>query len=184
MEARRLNILKHKKIFLDFDGVLFNSAVEAYNVCEKIDKNWKSLSLKTLTFEEFMEIRPTINDSGDFLPYYVDSGALSQVTSEDYKEEFYRIRKLMAKEDNYTLNYFPKYRFLDMLIPLILQYPQSFFILSTRDSSSISSVVRMLNQFKHLQREIYKEYVLKLMLCWGKIFVLLIVIVDTSLTTY
>lgn len=137
-----------RKIILDFDGVLFDSAIEAYHVCELVAKSWEKLKLKSLTIEEFMRFRPKIKDSGDFLRYYADSEVQTDVLINEYKEKFYLARQELKHETDYSTKYFPIYEFTKNLIPLIMEHPDFFYILSTRDINSIQTVIQRYVPFK------------------------------------
>ena len=56
-------------MMLDFDGVLFNSAYEAYQVCELVSQNDSSLR-RGIHFEEFMEFRAQLTDAWQFNRLY------------------------------------------------------------------------------------------------------------------
>ena len=50
-------------IVFDFDGVLFDSAYEAYKVCQLIVSSKKINSIRTnITYEEFQKHRPSVAD--------------------------------------------------------------------------------------------------------------------------
>lgn len=136
-----------RKIILDFDGVLFDSAVEAHAVCESVPKNWNNLSLKTFSFPDFMKFRKHINTSTDFLTYYLDDTIIDQKLKSQFKAIFYAQRKTLSVSDGYVKKYFPPYKFFHDIKELISENPDSFYILSTRDEESIKSTLKHYVEF-------------------------------------
>lgn len=130
-----------RSIILDFDGVLFNSALEAHAVCENIPKKWGNVSLKTFTFDEFMKFRSRINNSEDFLKYYLNEGDFNENLKEAFKKKFYKSREILREEKNYIQNYYPPYEFFGYIREMINAQPNSFYILSTRDEGSIKATL-------------------------------------------
>jgi len=58
-------------IVFDFDGVLFDSAFEAYKVCQLIVTSKKINEIKTnITYEDFQRHRPSVADVKDFIPLF------------------------------------------------------------------------------------------------------------------
>lgn len=137
-----------RKVILDFDGVLFDSAVEAHAVCESIPKNWNNLSLKTFSFPEFMKFRKHINTSTDFLPYYVGNTVIDQELKKQFKATFYAQRKIISLTKNYVKENFPPYKFMYDIRELITENPDIFYVLSTRDEDSIKATLKSYVQFK------------------------------------
>ena len=90
-------------IVLDFDGVLFNSAYEAYQVCEKVVKDLPKFR-RGVHFDEFMEFRSCLTDAWQFnrlysrerkLKDYTDL-AMIEADSDDwgFAEKFFQARKI------------------------------------------------------------------------------------------
>ena len=52
-------------IILDFDGVLFDSAFEAYQVCQKVTTSIPNLR-KNVDYEEFLQFRKYLTDRVKF----------------------------------------------------------------------------------------------------------------------
>jgi len=133
-------------ILLDFDGVLFNSAYEAYQVCERTaDTN--QLYRKNLSFDEFMTFRGQVTDAWQFSRLYNGSRTLEDITklsvqSADeidwtFARSFFRTREEMMKDPNWAKVMSP-YPFFYQIRPFLQKFPEVFKILSTRNASSIS----------------------------------------------
>jgi hypothetical protein len=133
------------KIVLDFDGVLFNSAFEAYSVCNRSvqeDGRYR----QTVGFEEFLSFRGHVVDAWQYRRLYDESvydsdfAALEHVepTEEDwaFAERFFATRRTMMEDPDWPKVMAP-YDFFFMLKPLLLSHPGYFHVLSTRDSASI-----------------------------------------------
>ena len=151
---------KIKNIILDFDGVLFNSAVEAHLVCENVIKTWSGPPLNSFTFKEFMRFRGKIADSSDFLKYYMMDGERCEELKSEYKLLFYKTRKDLSKTEDYVFKNYPPFAFFNNIIPLIKRFPNNFYILSTRDKVSIHNA--LLNYVDFLPENIFgqEEYII------------------------
>lgn len=132
-------------ILLDFDGVLFNSAYEAYQVCEnlaKVDERCR----QELTFEEFMRFRAHLTDAWQFSRLYQKDRLLRDVTKLkevepdeqdwNFASNFFAAREVMIKNPEWAKLMSP-YPFFYQLRPMMIKYPQIFKILSTRNKYSI-----------------------------------------------
>lgn len=133
------------KIALDFDGVLFNSAYEAFAVANKardfLPKNFSST--KDMIFSEFLELLPSIGNSSDYCRYFVSSPKAKDYNDKQdpvvtqFVQSFYAARQELSSEPNYIERYFPAFEFFHLIKPLLLTQPKRFVILSTRDEQSI-----------------------------------------------
>lgn len=132
-------------ILLDFDGVLFNSAYEAYQVCEflaKNDSNYRS----EIPFEEFMAFRRQLTDAWQFSRLYTktrllnDFRCLGQIKPDEhdwhFADTFFEARAEMIKDPDWAKLMAP-YSFFYQIQPLLKQHANSFRILSTRNHASI-----------------------------------------------
>lgn len=132
-------------ILLDFDGVLFNSAFEAYQVCEYVgarDPQYRH----GVSFDEFMVFRGHLVDAWQFCRLYrkdrllreVDK--LSQCVADaqdwEFARAFFAARAEMMQDPGWAKLMSP-YPFFYQLRPLLQKYPDSFRILSTRNRASI-----------------------------------------------
>jgi hypothetical protein len=152
-----------KPLFLlDFDGVLFNSAYEAYQVCEHLASR-ESHYRQGVSFDEFMIFRAQLTDAWQFCRLYHKERILCDVSKlhdvkpdiQDWKfaEEFFEARAEMMKDLDWPKLMSP-YPFFHQLRPLLIKYPQTFKILSTRNKSSIQ---RTLEFFEADAIEIYGQ---------------------------
>jgi hypothetical protein len=135
----------HLLIILDFDGVLFNSAYEAYQVCEWVSKKNSDLR-RGLHFEEFMEFRAKLTDAWQFNRLYNKKSALKDFSllstiepdGDDwaFSKSFFSARAELMADENWAKLMSP-YPFFYQVKPLINECPNLFKILSTRNESSI-----------------------------------------------
>lgn len=149
-------------ILLDFDGVLFNSAYEAYQVCEYVARNDPAYR-HGVSFDEFMVFRGHLTDAWQFCRLYRKDRLLKDVTKlfecvageEDwaFSRAFFAARAEMMKDPDWAKLMSP-YPFFYQLRDLLQKYPDSFKILSTRNRASIQ---RTLEFFEAQQIEIYGQ---------------------------
>lgn len=149
-------------LLLDFDGVLFNSAYEAYQVCEHFAHQHTEYR-KSIDFEEFMEFRAHLTDAWQFCRLYQkdrqvqDLHTLHTLKPDDqdwaFAKRFFDSRAEMIKDPDWAKLMSP-YPFFYQLRPLLKKYPQSFKVLSTRNVASIS---RTLEFFEADGIEIYGQ---------------------------
>jgi hypothetical protein len=147
---------------LDFDGVLFNSAYEAYQVCEHLASG-ESRYRQGLSFDEFMIFRAQLTDAWQFCRLYHKERILRDVSKlhevepdiHDWRfaEEFFEARAEMMKDLDWPKLMSP-YPFFHQLRPLLIKYPETFKILSTRNKLSIQ---RTLEFFEADAIEIYGQ---------------------------
>jgi 5-bromo-4-chloroindolyl phosphate hydrolysis protein len=143
-----------KKLFilLDFDGVLFNSAYEAYLVCEEMAKKDKRLR-RELSFDEFMIFRSQLTDAWQFSRLYDKGRILKNVDKLrdieadkidlEFSDYFFSTRKEMMKDLDWPKLMSP-YSFFYQLKPIMNKLSENFKILSTRNYESIN---RTLNYY-------------------------------------
>lgn len=149
-------------ILLDFDGVLFNSAYEAYQVCEHLAKG-DDRYRHGLSFDEFMSFRAQLTDAWQFCRLYQKNRILRDIAklhevvpdADDWRfsEGFFAARAEMIKDPDWAKLMSP-YPFFYQLRPLLMQYPLTFKILSTRNKASIQ---RTLEFFEADGIEIYGQ---------------------------
>jgi len=134
------------KIVLDFDGVLFNSAFEAYSVCNRCvegDGDYR----QDVDFEEFLEFRAFVTDAWQYRRLYAfawqgepfDELPHVKAIDEDwaFATRFFAAREEMMADSDWPKVMSP-YDFFFRLKPLLTQHPEYFHVLSTRDRASIS----------------------------------------------
>ena len=149
-------------ILLDFDGVLFNSAYEAYRVCERATRG-NSTYRQGISFEEFMEFRRYLIDAWQFNRLYSKSLHLRDYSSlaelapcdEDWEftKKFFEVRSEMLVDPEWPKLMSP-YNFFFEIKHLLVQHPNLFKILSTRNEESIRKTLEF-NSVKNL--EIYGQ---------------------------
>ena len=131
------------KIILDFDGVLFDSAYEAYCVCEKAAELSESLRMRhDVSYTEFRFHRPSVKNAQDFIPLYYSNSDSTAVDIPTFLECFFNARTVLMQEDDYSVKYFPRCQFLDMILPYMQNDTSCFHILSTRDTTSIDMAMK------------------------------------------
>ena len=152
-------------ILLDFDGVLFNSAYEAYQVCENLSDQYTEYRTD-VTFEEFMEFRSYLTDAWQFCRLYQKDRLLNDIQllhtvmrdaqDDTYTERFFASRAEIMKDSDWAKLMSP-YPFFYQIRPLLNSYPEAFKIISTRNSASI---LRTLEFFDVGNVEIFgQEYI-------------------------
>ena len=169
---------QNKIIFLlDFDGVLFDTSLEAYYVmCET--KSEGSVNSETVIdskkYAKFLDLRPFVTSAWQY--YWVDKYVQmsknessyeyfasekimdNNSDSQEFEKKFLSNRKKLSK-----CNYFNKpvaapYRFWNMIQPLIEMYPDRFVILSTKDEESIIQTIETNNKaFKFDANRIFSK---------------------------
>ena len=132
-------------ILLDFDGVLFNSAYEAYRVCEAVAKRGTGCR-SGVSFDDFMACRANLTDAWQFSRLYHEDRVLSdcsklyQVEPDErdwaFADQFFAARAEMIKDPDWAKLMSP-YPFFHQLRPHLLQHTSNFKILSTRNRASI-----------------------------------------------
>lgn len=153
--------MKSTAIFLDFDGVLFNTAKEAYVVA--VVATGKVTSHDVIDFDSshyhaFMMYRYLVGPAWNY--YYVlneiEKGnhspesinyALENAEWNKYKrfeKSFFDTRKRLQCEDfEFWLSLNVAYPFLGMMKALIHKYTENFFIVSTKDVLTISRLLKL-----------------------------------------
>jgi hypothetical protein len=134
------------KIVLDFDGVLFNSAFEAYSVCNHTVEGDGDFR-EQVDFQEFLEFRAYVTDAWQYRRLYDKSvfnrhfDQLPQIAPDEhdwlFAKRFFEARKRMMENPDWPKVMSP-YDFFFLLKPLMSQHPDRFHVLSTRDTKSIS----------------------------------------------
>lgn len=132
------------KFVLDFDGVLFNSAFEAYSVCNETVAG-KEGCRQDVSYEEFLSFRSVVTDAWQYNRLYsskrsvpVSAVATIKPDAEDWQfsHDFFEAReRIMADPDWPKL--MPPYDFFYLVKPYLIEYPQHFAILSTRNVKSL-----------------------------------------------
>lgn len=132
------------KLVLDFDGVLFNSAFEAYSVCRRAVADTPSYR-QDVSFEDFLTFRSVVTDAWQYNRLYderclVQAEHLHEVVPNDedwdFSRRFFAARDEMMHDPDWPKLMAP-YDFFFLLRPLMLAHRERFAILSTRNVESI-----------------------------------------------
>lgn len=132
------------KLVLDFDGVLFNSAFEAYTVCGNTVADAPHYR-QDVSFEEFLNFRSVVTDAWQYHRLYdprclVPAEHLHEVVpNEDdwaFSRRFFAARGVMMGDPDWPKLMAP-YDFFFLLRPLLVARRDRFAILSTRNVESI-----------------------------------------------
>jgi hypothetical protein len=137
-------------VLLDFDGVLFDSIAEVYEICKLVAIRDPELR-QDITFSEFCEFRKFVSDAWHYRILYsptydgdAPAARLLQDPSPDdriFSKEFFRARSELIGTDLW-INAFRPYEFFYSVRDLIRVNVSAFTILSSRDSISIKSVLK------------------------------------------
>lgn len=147
---------KNTVFILDFDGVLFDTSLEAYYVMHETHEPGsinKSVLVDQKKYSRFIELRPFVTSAWQY--YWVNKYVHEKKDESNYEyysseklydnnkesEEFEK-RFLKNREKLISLNYFNKpvslpFKFWNLIEPLIEIEPEKFLILSTKDKESI-----------------------------------------------
>ena len=144
--------LAEPRIVLDFDGVLFNSAYEAYTVCNLATRDNPAYR-QGVSFDEFMQCRVHLTDAWQFNRLYSvkrHTGRFATLRQarpgEDdraFTRAFFAARAAMMLDPESPKAMAP-YDFFFQIRPLLIAQPERFAILSTRN---VESIRRTLNFF-------------------------------------
>lgn len=137
------------KFLLDFDGVLFNSAFEAFTVANRAVAGETGYR-DDVAYEEFLEFRGYVTDAWQYNRLYskrlaVKASAVPtlQPVEEDWEfsKKFFEMRKVLMQDPEWP-KVMPPYDFFYLLKPYIVAHPDRFAILSTRNVQSIVEALR------------------------------------------
>ncbi|MEJ7925884.1 hypothetical protein WG908_03830 [Sphingobium sp. AN641] len=132
------------QFLLDFDGVLFNSAFEAYSVANRCAEGRPGFR-QDISYEEFLVYRAAVTDAWQYFRlysehHYIPPESLPTVspTEEDwaFAHAFFDARKVMMQDPDWP-KVMPPYDFFYLLKPILRAHPERFAILSTRNVQSI-----------------------------------------------
>lgn len=132
------------KFVLDFDGVLFNSAFEAYTVANHATEGQPECR-QDITYEEFLSYRSVVTDAWQYNRLYSRDHALPASVIHEFKPDnsdwqfasaFFDARKAIMRDPEWP-KVMPPYDFFLLLKPFLHRYPERFVILSTRNVQSI-----------------------------------------------
>jgi len=133
---------------LDFDGVLFNSAFEAYSVANKATEGRPEYR-QGVSYEEFLVFRGVVTDAWHYNRLYhreiaVPADAVPGLEPNEadwaFAKDFFEARRVMMLDPEWPKVMVP-YDFFFLVQPLLLASPDRFAILSTRNLKSIQETL-------------------------------------------
>jgi len=164
----QLKCLNTNMVILDFDGVLFHSHLEVYNVCQSLAEKHSDLR-QDVTLRQFLDFRTYLTNAWQFRLLYSNErdlkgwDDLSSVVPDQRDWEFSRNffserQELMSS--NEWLEGFKPFNIFEMVLPLMNDHPNNIVILSTRNAQSIDKVFRHYGLvFKNIYgQEIFEKY--------------------------
>ena len=132
-------------IILDFDGVLFDSASEAYEVCQKVAYSYTGYR-QDIGYSEFLNFRKYITDAWQFNRLYSQNHSIEDYTTLDkilasgndieFATVFFKAREEMMVSENWAKVMLP-YKFFTEIKVDLNSNSDYFKILSTRNQDSI-----------------------------------------------
>ncbi|SFR81738.1 hypothetical protein [Sphingomonas jatrophae] len=138
------------KFVLDFDGVLFNSAFEAFTVCNRAIAD-RSGYRDDVSFEEFLEFRAVVTDAWQYNRLYDRDRVIrdpAKLPAElpgpedwNFSRDFFAARAELMGDPEWPKVMSP-YDFFFLLRPLLLEHPDRFAVLSTRNVESIRQTLQ------------------------------------------
>lgn len=144
-----------KIVFLDFDGVLFDTVEEAYQVAINI-KIYKNMKLPSNSLDKFRKYRCLVGPAWNY--YYVMKAIFDEtelidstvfIESNDAKEfekDFFESRKdLKLSNYKFWLNLNKQYLFLEKLQKIEKSLDILIYIITTKDKQTVQD---LLNEFK------------------------------------
>ena len=132
------------RFVLDFDGVLFNSAFEAFSVANLATVG-KADFRQDVSYEEFFAFRAVVTDAWHYnrlysLEHPTPAARLHCVQPLEadwaFSRDFFEARKVLMRDPQWP-KVMPPYDFFFLIKPLLLAHPDRFAILSTRNVQSI-----------------------------------------------
>lgn len=145
-------------IYLDFDGVLFDTAQEAYAI-SKLALGESHFIEDIAEYEQFLEIRPSVMSAWNYEPIMkglriglkgVELGEFvkerillgrSDKTNE-FERKFFKQREEFYKYNHQAwLKLSRPFPFWNLVLPIIFENLNNFVILSTRDEISINEIL-------------------------------------------
>lgn len=129
---------------LDFDGVLFNSAFEAFSVANKATEGRPEFR-QDISYDEFLAFRGVLTDAWQYNRLYnrelaATADDLHKVEPVEadwaFARDFFKAREVMMEDPEWP-KVMPPYDFFFLLQPLLLKHADRFSILSTRNVKSI-----------------------------------------------
>lgn len=136
------------KFVLDFDGVLFDSAFEAYEVSNLATRGLEGYR-QDVTYDEFLQYRSVVTDAWHYNRLYSLDNAVSaadlhkfapDAADKAFSDMFFAARATLMGDANWVALMRP-YPFFEALKPVLQKYPERFAILSTRNLASLHTTL-------------------------------------------
>ena len=179
-----MNTIISRAVFLDFDGVLFDTVREVYAVSMiALDRSARTTDINfgSKHFEKFNQLRYLVGPAWNY--YYViqaidkeslDSTSdleneyknlLNQRTQEEhssFEKKFFQARnQLREKEHDHWLSMVNPYNIVEDLRKIISAFQDQFFLVTTRDQESVKDLLDLHNlNISELNIFAKKEYAL------------------------
>lgn len=147
---------------LDFDGVLFDTSLEAYYVMSETSKEGsinKNTIIDNKKYSKFLELRPFVTSAwqyywvNQYISLHKNESSYEHFSSEkiidkspesqEFEKKFLINRKKLAEKNYFNKPVSAPYKFWNMIQPLIELHPERFLILSTKDKESIIQTIAM-----------------------------------------
>lgn len=152
-----------KKVFLDFDGVLFDTVKEAFAVAMITHKKANSINkvdFKSRTYQRFRSLRHLVGPASDYLfmvpiaesdcslaeahqEFGIQKGKITDEEKLKFQEAFFEVRRELRKTDHLNwsrLN--SEFEFFAEIAVLIGKYPESFCVVTTKDRGTVSHLMQ------------------------------------------
>lgn len=155
-----------RAVFLDFDGVLFDTLREAYAVSMIANNRLATITEIDFGSEHFLnfdQLRYLVGPAWNY--YYVMKAIdnkpfnknnnlvakykslMNQSKLEEYRnfeQKFFEVRqKLREKEHEGWLSIIFPYKIVECLLPIINEHKENFFLVTTRDRESVGDLLNL-----------------------------------------
>lgn len=149
-------------IFLDFDGVLFNTVKEAYAVsmiATGKQKNISEINFESEHYKQFLKYRYLVapawnykyildileDNNEDFERQYIDAVKKANINEyNEFEDKFFNTRDLLKNSDfSNWLALNEPYDFLNKIKRLILAKQDKFILVTTKDKATVQKLLLM-----------------------------------------
>jgi len=163
-----MNTIISRAVFLDFDGVLFDTVREVYAVSKiALDRSTRIIDINfgSKNFKKFNQLRYMVGPAWNY--YYVmqavDKESLgtaydleneykylikhrTQNKHGSFEKNFFKVRnQLREKEHHHWLSWVSPYTIVGSLREIISEFQGQFFIVTTRDRESVIDLLNLHN---------------------------------------
>lgn len=133
-------------IFLDFDGVLFESSREAYEVCIQVANDYPEDYPNIPSFDSFLQFRGLVSDAWQYRRLLSDCiihTTFDKPNKDDleFSRRFFQAREKIMNDKSWGSLFTPT-NFFQEIEHLLVNSSQSFYIVSTRNYDSIAEVLK------------------------------------------